>query len=150
MKITKQRLKEIIKEELSRVLNERVELEDLNLHPVTLAKRKEQNAQVILAKDNPGLFPLPEEIPLDPEALEDDVPGNPELTVINQDKKKIVGTVLDYLPNIPLRHGGDYAFENAVIVLKPAEEALRLTTPVKDPAGESPAALRYRNWLKEP
>ena len=149
MKITKQRLKEIIKEELSRVLNERVELEDLNLHPVMLAKRKEQNAQVILAKDNPGLFPLPEEIPLDPEALEDDVPGNPELTVINQAGDQIVGTVLDYLPNIPLRPG-DYAFENAVIVLKPAEEALRLTTPAEDPAGESPAALRYRNWLKEP
>jgi hypothetical protein len=30
------------------------------------------------------------------------------------------------------------------------EEALRLTTPAEDPAGESPAALRYRNWLKEP
>ncbi len=46
----------LIMENWKKFLSERVELEDLPIGPQPLRLHKEANAQIILAKDNPGLF----------------------------------------------------------------------------------------------
>jgi len=118
MKITKQRLKEIIKEELTMV--------------------REDNTATQMT------------------TLATELGGDEFARLINQAIASAAG-------DLSTRQAEGFMVK-ALEILQPAEElsdddveyaddeeeALRLTTPAEDPAGESPAALRYRNWLKEP
>ena len=102
----------LIMENWKKFLSERVELEDLPIGPQPLRLHKEANAQIILAKDNPGLFDRSNDQfwSEDPGKIEyykergrditqDDIDRgffrgwNDELTVVNQDGEIVVGSI---------------------------------------------------------
>jgi len=128
MKITKQRLKEIIREELA-------EARPRSITPAQVARDQQIGGLTTLATE---------------------LGGNEFARLINQAIASAAG-------DLSTRQAEGFMVK-ALEILQPAEElsdddveyaddeeeALRLTTPAEDPAGESPAALRYRNWLKEP
>ena len=103
----------LIMENWKKFLSGRVELEDLPIGPQPLRLHKEANAQIILAKDNPGLFDrsndqfwskdlakiayyketLGRKVSKDDEELPEFRGWNDELTVVNQDGEIVVGGI---------------------------------------------------------